>query len=198
MKSTAAPAGPSGARFHGWRMVAYCALAMAMTAPGQTTGVSVFIDPLIADLGVSRTQVSTAYLTGTLVGACVMPLVGRAIDRHGPRRVTAAVGAAFGTILLALSFVTGLVGLTAGFVGIRMAGEFSAAVRLEMLPYHLARATDAAGAEALNRSRIVKGEALTRIRDKAQLALFPDRWQANSFRREFPDARLEHLVAAHD
>ncbi|WP_251076327.1 MFS transporter [Streptomyces sp. ISL-12] len=96
---------------------------MAMTAPGQTTGVSVFIDPLIADLGVSRTQVSTAYLTGTLVGACAMPLVGRAIDRYGPRRVIGAVGAAFGAILLALSFVTGLVGLTAGFIGIRMAGQ---------------------------------------------------------------------------
>ncbi|MGY0070733.1 peptide chain release factor 3 [Streptomyces sp. QTS137] len=80
----------------------------------------------------------------------------------------------------------------------RMAGEFSAAVRLEMLPYRLARATDAAGAEALNGSRIVKGEALTRLRDKARLALFPDRWQAGSFQREFPDARLEHLVAAHD
>ncbi|MDW4911286.1 peptide chain release factor 3 [Streptomyces sp. ADMS] len=83
-------------------------------------------------------------------------------------------------------------------VSARMAGEFSAAVRLEMLPYHLARATDASGAEALNRSRIVKGEALTRIRDKAQLALFVDGWQANSFEREFPDARLDHLIAAHD
>ncbi|MFR9798157.1 peptide chain release factor 3 [Streptomyces sp. MS06] len=80
----------------------------------------------------------------------------------------------------------------------RMAGEFSAAVKLEELPYHVARGTDAGGAEALNRSRIVRGEALTRVRDKAYLALFPDRWQANSFKREFPDARLDHLVAAHD
>jgi peptide chain release factor 3 len=83
-------------------------------------------------------------------------------------------------------------------VSARMAGEFSAPVRLEMLPYHLARATDAAGAADLNGSRLVKGEALTRIRDKAVLALFPDRWQANSFERAFPDARLEHLLAAHD
>ncbi len=83
-------------------------------------------------------------------------------------------------------------------VSARMAGEFSAAVKLEMLPYRLARATDAAGAEALNRSRIVRGEALTRIRDKAQLALFPDRWQAGSFEREFPAARLDHLIAAHE
>ncbi|MGK5500116.1 MFS transporter [Streptomyces sp. URMC 125] len=117
--------GPPGAgrRFHGWRIVAYSALAMAMTAPGQTTGVSVFIDPLIADLGISRTAVSTAYLTGTLAGACAMPLVGKAIDRWGPRAVMAAVGAVFGAVLVALSSVSGIVGLTAGFVGIRMAGQ---------------------------------------------------------------------------
>ncbi|MET9835779.1 peptide chain release factor 3 [Streptomyces sp. NPDC006385] len=79
----------------------------------------------------------------------------------------------------------------------RMTGEFSAPIRLEPLPYHLALATDAAGAEALTRSPI-RGEALTRVRDKARLALFRGRWQADSFRREFPDARLDHLVAAHD
>ena len=82
-------------------------------------------------------------------------------------------------------------------VAARMAGEFSAPVRLETLPYRLARATDAAGAEVLGRSRI-RGEALTRVRDKARLALFRDRWQADSFQREFPDARLDHLIAAHD
>ncbi|MEU4681671.1 peptide chain release factor 3 [Streptomyces xinghaiensis] len=82
-------------------------------------------------------------------------------------------------------------------VSARMAGEFSAPVRLEPLPYHVARATDAEGAEALNGSRLARGEALTRIRDHAHLALFQDRWQANSFRRAFPDARLEPLLAAH-
>ncbi|MFW6721034.1 peptide chain release factor 3 [Streptomyces sp. MAR4 CNY-716] len=80
----------------------------------------------------------------------------------------------------------------------RMANEFSAPVTLEMLPYHLARATDAAGAGALNRSRLVRGEALTRLRDGSVLALFPDRWQANSFEREFPGSHLDHLVAAHE
>ncbi|WP_234436784.1 peptide chain release factor 3 [Streptomyces maremycinicus] len=79
----------------------------------------------------------------------------------------------------------------------RMAGEFSAPVRLEPLPYRLALATDAAGAEALGRSRI-KCEALTRVRDKARLALFRSRWQADFLQREFPDVRLDHLTAAHD
>ncbi|MCE7081628.1 MFS transporter [Streptomyces sp. ST2-7A] len=114
---------PTDTRFHGWRIVGFSAVALAMTAPGQTHGISVMIDPLIEDLGIGRTQISTAYLIGTLVGACAMPMIGRAIDRWGPRLVMAIVGAVFGAVLLALSAVSGVVGLTAGFVGIRMAGQ---------------------------------------------------------------------------
>jgi peptide chain release factor 3 len=79
----------------------------------------------------------------------------------------------------------------------RMEHEFSASVRLEPLPYRVARATDAAGADALNRTRLVTGEGLVRSRDTTHLALFPSRWQADSFAREFPRARLETLIAAH-
>lgn len=111
-----------GSGFYGWPIVGYSAIAIALTAPGQTAGVSVFINPLIADLGISRTQISTAYLVGTLLGAGAMPLAGGAVDRWGPRRVIAAIGGLFGTVLIALSFVAGIVGLTAGFVGLRLAG----------------------------------------------------------------------------
>ena len=94
-----------------------------MTSPGQTAGLSVFTDPLIADLGVSRTDISVSYLIGTLAGASVQPLVGRALDRWGARSVTIAIGAAFALILVALSFVGEIIGLTAGFTGVRMAGQ---------------------------------------------------------------------------
>lgn len=52
-----------------------------------------------------------------------MPLIGRSVDRFGPRAVMAVVGAVFGAVLLLLSLVSGIVGLTAGFVGVRMAGQ---------------------------------------------------------------------------
>jgi MFS family permease len=94
-----------------------------MSAPGQTAGLSVFTDPLIRELGISRTEVSTSYLIGTLLGACVLPLTGRALDRWGVRRMTIIIGVAFAVFLAALSFVAGIVGLTAGFVGVRMAGQ---------------------------------------------------------------------------
>lgn len=121
------PACPPGTRrrFVGWRVVGVSAAALAMTAPGQTIGVSVFIDPMMDALDLSRSQVSGAYLVGTLTGAVTLPLVGRWIDRHGVRLMTAAIGAAFGAVLFAMAGVVGLVTLVAGFTGIRLLGQGS-------------------------------------------------------------------------
>lgn len=109
--------------FYGWRVVLYASIALALTGPGQTFGVSVFVNPMIDDLGISRTTMTTSYLIGTLVGALALPWIGQAIDRYGVRRVMIIVGAVFGAFLIAMSFVSGIVGLTAGFVGIRMMGQ---------------------------------------------------------------------------
>lgn len=109
--------------FYGWRIVAASSAAVVLTAPGQTAAVSAFIEPMLQDLGLSRTVLSTAYLVGTLTGAAALPAVGRALDRFGVRRTMAVIGAVFGAFLLGLSTVTGIFGVTAGFVGIRMAGQ---------------------------------------------------------------------------
>lgn len=118
--------GPAAARpdgFYGWHIVAYSAIALSATAPGQTAAVSTFIDPMMGDLEITRGQISTAYLVGTLTGALAMPFVGRVIDRHGTRRSMLGIGLLFGGALLALSMVQGLAGLTVGFVGIRLLGQ---------------------------------------------------------------------------
>lgn len=110
-------------KFSGPRMVLIATLAMGLTAPGQTASVSVFIDPIIADLGLGRTVVSAAYMIGTLAGALALPWAGRAVDRHGVRRVMSVVVAAFGSACLGLSFAQDLVGLILGFIGVRMLGQ---------------------------------------------------------------------------
>lgn len=66
---------------------------------------------------------STAYLAGTLIGAIALPWVGGALDRFGVRRLMAAIGAVFGAVLVGLSLVSTIVGLTVGFIGIRLAGQ---------------------------------------------------------------------------
>jgi MFS family permease len=133
----------SGKSAPGWadaRVTVAGALAMCLSAPGQTAAVSVFVDPMAADLGVSRTAVSTAYLIGTLAGTAALPLIGRAMDRRGARPVLLVVGAVFGAVLVGLSLVSGLVGLTAGFVGIRFAGQGALTlVATTLVAYHVQR-----------------------------------------------------------
>lgn len=98
-------------------------VVLALSGPGQTAGMSVFVDPIIADLDVSRSAVSTAYMIGTLAGAVALPWIGRAVDRFGVRVVLSAVAAAFAVFLVLLAVAQGLVGLTVGFVGARAMGQ---------------------------------------------------------------------------
>lgn len=111
--------------FSGWRILALASVTAALTGPGQTLGVSVFVDHFIEDLGISRSQVSTAYLVGTLVAALGLPLVGRAVDRRGVRHSMTAIGFAFGLGLVAMAGVQGLATLTIGFFAIRLTGQGS-------------------------------------------------------------------------
>jgi MFS family permease len=104
-------------------MVAFAAVALGMTGPGQTAGVSVFVDPMMAALELSRSEVSTAYLVGTLGGAVAMPRVGRLIDDRGTRVAMALVGGGFGVVLAGMAGVVGLVSLVIGFTGIRALGQ---------------------------------------------------------------------------
>ncbi|QIS06191.1 peptide chain release factor 3 [Nocardia brasiliensis] len=77
----------------------------------------------------------------------------------------------------------------------RMTTEFSVETRMENLPYTLARRTDAASADELDRQRGV--EVFTRS-DGALLALFSDKWRLQYIEKEFPSLTLEPLVATAD
>ena len=119
---------PSSTRpraFTGWRILALAVVTGAMTGPGQTIGVSVFIDPIIEHLDLSRSQVSTAYLIGTMTAALGLPIVGQRIDRHGVRIAMTAIGIAFALALVGMAGVLGFVTLTLGFVAIRLFGQGS-------------------------------------------------------------------------
>lgn len=120
--STVEPAVPRG-RWNTPRAVTVAALAFALTAPGQTPGLSVLVDPIIHELDVSRSAVSAAYMCGTLSGALVLPTIGSTIDKYGPRRVMVVVAIAFGAVLLLASLVSNLFGLALAFIGLRMTGQ---------------------------------------------------------------------------
>lgn len=104
-------------------LVALCGTVLALSGPGQTAGISVFVDHIITDLGMSRSAVSTAYMIGTFAGAIALPWLGRAVDRFGIRRMMAAIAVTFAAFLLFLALAQEIVGLTAAFVGVRAMGQ---------------------------------------------------------------------------
>jgi len=100
----------------------------ALSAPDQTAGLSPFTDPLIEGLGVGRTEISVSYLIATLAGGAAMPFLGKLLDRFGARVAIIWIGVVFALVLYAASFVTEIFGLTASYVGLRMAGQGALAI----------------------------------------------------------------------
>ena len=74
----------------------------------------------------------------------------------------------------------------------RMAAEFNAPIRTERLSYSLARRTSAEDAAEVNSLR---GVEVLRRSDGELLALFPDKWRAQSVARNHPELTLEPLIA---
>jgi len=111
--------------FYGWVILATSALAIFISSPGQTFLISVFIDPIISELGWSRTLVSSLYTAGSLTAGVAVIFVGRLLDRYGARIMLLAVGILFGLAGLWMSTVDHLVKLYVGFAALRTLGQGS-------------------------------------------------------------------------
>jgi MFS family permease len=104
---------------YGWVILAAGAFGSLMTMPGQTAGVSVFFDSIIADLGVSRASASAAYAVGTLSGILPAPVIGRWIDRRGPRFTGIAIAGALALACGCMALVQSGIMLLLGFALLR-------------------------------------------------------------------------------
>ena len=111
--------------YYGWVVLFVGTLGLAMTTPGQTVGVSLFFDRIVADLQLTRSSVSLMYTLGTLGGALMLPFVGRFVDRRGPRFAVIVIAAGFALACLWMGIVQGIVSLLLGFWLIRGLGQGS-------------------------------------------------------------------------
>jgi OFA family oxalate/formate antiporter-like MFS transporter len=121
--------------FYGWVVWLFSTAGFLFSIPGQTMGMAVFTDTFIEVLDLSRTQVSMAYLVGTVASSLFLTRAGRWYDRFGGRVMIAGSAAALGLMVLLISGVDVLSAVLGGstfvtfallliaFFGVRFFGQ---------------------------------------------------------------------------
>jgi hypothetical protein len=89
--------------FYGWSILLWGIIGMLLSAPGQTTGVSAFTEPLLDALKISRFNLTLAYMIGTISSSFVLTPAGKLYDRLGSRWMGATACFMLGVVLLILS-----------------------------------------------------------------------------------------------
>lgn len=95
--------------FYGYIILFSGTIGILLSAPGQTIGMSVFTDFLITDLNISRSNLSLAYLIGTLLSSFLLTYVGKFFDKFGARITATLAGFFLGLSLIYMSYLVNLV-----------------------------------------------------------------------------------------
>lgn len=104
--------------YYGWVIAAVSTLGFIMSIPGQTMGMAVFADAFMEAFGLSRTELSTAYLLGTTGSALFLTRAGRLFDRWGARALTVLSALLLGAALLVISTFDHLIAALTGATGL--------------------------------------------------------------------------------
>lgn len=122
-----------GRPFYGWAIVLVGALVAFSSGPGQSFVFSVFLDSMIADTGLSRTDLSMLYAVGTGVSALMVMTVSRLADRVGPRTTLIAVALVFGLVCFGMGLAVGAISFFVAFAALRAFGQGSLPINSTLL-----------------------------------------------------------------
>ncbi|MFN4089366.1 MAG: MFS transporter [Alphaproteobacteria bacterium] len=94
--------------YYGWVVLAcVCCAGFARQGPAVAT-LSIFVEPMTAEFGWSRTAISGAVSLGGLLAALSSPYLGTLLDRHGARAMLVAAVAVTGLAAMGLSLTASL------------------------------------------------------------------------------------------
>ncbi|MDA0350696.1 MAG: MFS transporter [Chloroflexi bacterium] len=86
--------------FYGWWLLAAAVVSMALGSGVSFWSFGLYVEPLEAEFGWSRAEVSLGFSVSLLVSGLAAPLIGRWIDTRGPRSAILV-----GAVLTALSYL---------------------------------------------------------------------------------------------
>ena len=126
--------------FYGWVIAVVSTLGFLFSVPGQTMGMAVFADAFIEATGLTRTELSFAYMLGTIASSLFLTRAGRLYDIHGPRLLLIGASLLLGASVAFVSLVDRISGgianamgidammpafllMTLGYFGVRFSGQ---------------------------------------------------------------------------
>ena len=108
--------------FYGWFVWLLLTLAQISTFFGTSSAVTFVIEPIMAELKLSRSLVSLSYGIATGIGAAVQVPIGRLVDQFGGRKGVAVCSALYFLSLMAMALPHEWVMLTLAFGAMRALG----------------------------------------------------------------------------
>lgn len=109
--------------FYGWRVLGAGLLLAALSGPGQSYLLSLYIDHLVEDLALSRLQISSVYGGATILAALTLPWVGGLADRFSSRAFAGGVLVLLGLSVAGLAASQALWMLALAFFALRLLGQ---------------------------------------------------------------------------
>ena len=106
-------------------MLGVSSLAMFASGPGQSHTFGVFIAPINDELGISSATIASAYGLATLAAAFLLPVMGKLVDRLGPRATMAGVSLALGFACMFFGAAANFLWLAIAFGVLRFLGQGS-------------------------------------------------------------------------
>ncbi len=106
--------------YYGWVILAcVCCAAISRAGPAVAT-LSIFVEPMTAEFGWSRTALSGAVSLGGILAAIFSPVIGTMLDRHGSRLILCAAVLTTGVTILGLSQINSILAFYLLFCVARM------------------------------------------------------------------------------
>jgi sugar phosphate permease len=127
--------------YYGWIILGVvCCVSLARVGPAVAT-LSVFVGPMTAEFGWSRTALSGAVSLGGILAAVTSPMIGSFLDRKGPRTILLAAVLTTGVTILLLSQIGNLAAFYLLFCIARMnfAGPFDLGTNGAVVNWFVAR-----------------------------------------------------------
>lgn len=127
--------------YYGWIILGVvCCVSLARVGPAVAT-LSVFVGPMTAEFGWSRTELSGAVSLGGILAAVTSPMIGSFLDRKGPRSILLVAVLTTGITILMLSQIQSLTAFYLLFCIARMnfAGPFDLGTNGAVVNWFVAR-----------------------------------------------------------